>query len=133
MDPKKLSLRLKPRGKTTGRESAEDRQLAPMMRALKAIHSVGTPDSMNPEDLAKQRAAQEVLGRLVAPHDCHEEVGDLPPKRDGLRLGKAGLAPRQAAGDPLLSRRGIYQWKPGLLPPTGIKTHQCHRLGDPVL
>ena len=67
MDPKKLSLRLKPRGKTTGRESAEDRQLAPMMRALKAIHSVGTPDSMNPEDLAKQRAAQEVLGRLVAP------------------------------------------------------------------
>lgn len=39
MDPKKLSLRLKPRGKTTGRESAEDRQLAPMMRALKAIHS----------------------------------------------------------------------------------------------
>lgn len=67
MDPKKLSLRLKPRGKTTGRESAEDRQLAPMMRALKAIHSVGTPDSMNPEDLAKQRAAQEVLGCLVAP------------------------------------------------------------------
>ena len=67
MDPKKLSLRLKPRGKTTGRESAEDRQLAPMMRASKAIHSVGTPDSMNPEDLAKQRAAQEVLGRLVAP------------------------------------------------------------------
>ena len=38
-----------------------------MMRALKAIHSVGTPDSMNPEDLAKRRAAQEVLGRLVAP------------------------------------------------------------------
>ena len=26
-----------------------------------------------------------------------------------------------------------YQWKPGLLPPTGIKTHQCHWLGGPVL
>ena len=41
--------------------------MAPMMRALKAIHSVGAPDSMNPEDLAKQRAGQELLGRLAAP------------------------------------------------------------------
>ena len=45
----------------------EDRRLAPMMRALKAIHSVSTPGSMEPEELAKQRAAQEVLGRLAAP------------------------------------------------------------------
>ena len=65
--PKETVLAVEASRKTTGRESAEDRQLAPMMRALKAIHSVGTPDSMNPEDLAKQRAAQEVLGRLVAP------------------------------------------------------------------
>ena len=31
----------------------EDRRLAPMMRALKAIHSVSAPGSMEPEELAK--------------------------------------------------------------------------------
>ena len=67
MDGKKLSLRRKPRGNPPEAPGQEDHRLAPMMRALKAIHSVGAPDSMAPEDLAKQRAAQEVLGRLVAP------------------------------------------------------------------
>ena len=66
MSAKKLSLRPKTTEKKELPER-EERQLAPMMRALKAIHSVGTPDSMNPEDLAKQRAAQELLGRLAAP------------------------------------------------------------------
>ena len=33
------------------RETAEDRRLAPMMRALKAIHSATLPESMAPEDL----------------------------------------------------------------------------------
>ena len=67
MTPKKLSLRQKLQEKRGNEAAREDHRLAPMMRALKAIHSVGTPDSMNPEDLAKQRAAQELLGRLAAP------------------------------------------------------------------
>lgn len=46
---------------------AEERRLAPMMRALKAIHSASSPESMRPEDLKRQRAAQEVLGRLITP------------------------------------------------------------------
>ena len=65
MTPKKLSLRQKQ--KKASEPVREDHRLAPMMRALKAIHSVGAPDSMAPEDLAKQRAAQELLGRLAAP------------------------------------------------------------------
>ena len=60
MDPKKLSIRLSAKGKKEEKAGKEDRRLAPMMRALKAIHSVGAPDSMNPEDLAKQRAGQEL-------------------------------------------------------------------------
>ena len=44
-----------------------NRRLAPMLRALKAIHSATTPDTMDPEDLARQRAGQEMLGRLAAP------------------------------------------------------------------
>ena len=46
---------------------AEEKQLARMMRALKAIHSVSSAESMAPEDLARQRAAQEILGRLASP------------------------------------------------------------------
>lgn len=50
-----------------GKKSESSGRLAPMMRALKAIHSAATPDTMNPEDLARQRAGQEMLGRLAAP------------------------------------------------------------------
>lgn len=46
---------------------AEEKQLARMMKALKAIHSASDPESMAPEDLARQRAAQELLGRLASP------------------------------------------------------------------
>lgn len=47
---------------------AGNRRLEPLMRALKAIHSAGTPESMEPEDLERQRAGQELLGQLVSPH-----------------------------------------------------------------
>lgn len=83
MDPKKLSIRLSAKGKKEEKAGKEDRRLAPMMRALKAIHSVGAPDSMNPEDLAKQRAGQELLGKAGGTDDCHEKVGALFPQRDG--------------------------------------------------
>lgn len=46
---------------------AEEKQLAAMMRALKAIHSAGCAESMAPEDLARERAGQEILGRLASP------------------------------------------------------------------
>lgn len=46
---------------------AEEKRLAGMMKALKAIHSVSPTESMAPEDLARQRAAQDILGRLFTP------------------------------------------------------------------
>ena len=49
------------------RKAAETRRLDPVMRALKAIHSSTSPESMDPEDLERQRKGQELLGRLVAP------------------------------------------------------------------
>ena len=42
-------------------------RLDPAMRVLKAIHSAGTPEELNPEDLKKQRRNQEILGNLAAP------------------------------------------------------------------
>lgn len=55
---------LKPEEK---KAQAEEKRLAAMMKALKAIHSASSPESMAPEDLTRQRAAQELLGRLAAP------------------------------------------------------------------
>ena len=50
------------------RESEEEQsRLRPMMRALKALHSATSPESMAPEDLERQRKGQELLGRLVTP------------------------------------------------------------------
>lgn len=49
------------------KELSEEKQLTGMMRALKAIHSVSDPESMAPEDLARQRTAQDILGRLASP------------------------------------------------------------------
>ena len=45
----------------------EDRRLAPMMRALKAIHSVSTPGSMEPEELAQARPFSIATGVAAAP------------------------------------------------------------------
>ena len=52
--------------KSETKKSGEKR-LALMMRALKAIHSASSPESMAPEDLERQRAGQEILGRLSTP------------------------------------------------------------------
>ncbi|MCI2057748.1 MAG: alpha/beta hydrolase [Oscillibacter sp.] len=61
----------KPRGiarhLSAKRQAAEDRRLDPVMRALKAFHSAGTPESMEPDELERQRKGQEILGRLAAP------------------------------------------------------------------
>ncbi len=49
------------------KSEADSPHMDPLMRALKAIHSAGSPDSMTPEELERQRRSQEVLGRLAAP------------------------------------------------------------------
>ena len=46
---------------------AQSPRLDPLMRALKALHSAGAPDAMDPEELERQRRNQELLGRLTAP------------------------------------------------------------------
>ena len=41
--------------------------LGPMMRAIKAVHSISDHTSTTPEDLERQRAGQELFARLVTP------------------------------------------------------------------
>ena len=59
MDSEKTPLHMKLVRRTTEQKAAaEQRRLAPMMRALKAIHSATSPESMAPDDLERQRSAQ---------------------------------------------------------------------------
>ena len=44
----------------------EELKLAPFMRLLKAVHSMGEPESFTPEDLEKQRRSQAALGNMAA-------------------------------------------------------------------
>ena len=45
----------------------EDKKLQPMMKLLKTIHSMGSNESTQPQDLQRQRRGHELLGRLVTP------------------------------------------------------------------
>ena len=66
-------------------------ELAPMMRAIKAVHSVTDHTSTSPEDLEKQRAAQELFGRLVTPsrgiRNDSLTVGNIPAEWVSLEHG----------------------------------------------
>lgn len=44
----------------------DELKLAPFMRLLKAVHSMGEPESFTPEDLEKQRRSQDALGNMAA-------------------------------------------------------------------
>ena len=61
---------------------AENPRMDPLMRALKALHSAGSPETMTPEELEHQRRNQEILGRLTAPMAGMEyeefSIGTMP-------------------------------------------------------
>lgn len=52
---------------TRKKGEADRRRMDPFMRALKALHSASAPETMDPEELERQRRSQELLGRLTAP------------------------------------------------------------------
>lgn len=74
-------LRREP-GKSPKKSELENKRLDPAMRALKAFHSASAPDSMDVEELERQRRSQELLGRLTAPMSGMEweefSLGEIP-------------------------------------------------------
>lgn len=73
MEKLRITRKRKPAGRTV-----ESHRMDPLMRALKALHSAGAPETMDPEELERQRRNQEVLGRLTAPDaDMNWEPFDL--------------------------------------------------------
>ncbi|MFQ7450891.1 MAG: hypothetical protein ACLRNQ_05015 [Flavonifractor plautii] len=54
------------------RQADETRRLDPFMRALKAIHTAATPETMNVEDLEKRPQGAGAAGPFGGPHGGHE-------------------------------------------------------------
>ena len=66
-EKKRIPLKRLHRLRNARKQAAETDDLTPMMKAIKAVHSVTSTGSTQPEDLERQRAAQELFGRLVTP------------------------------------------------------------------
>lgn len=67
MEKKPKKFKILARRSPEERQATEQKRTSNVMGALKAIHAATNPDSMNLEDLEKQRKGQELLGHLVAP------------------------------------------------------------------
>lgn len=95
--PKKQLIKLHTKSKTDeARDAAEQRQTTAFMAALKAIHSAASPNSMDPEDLERQRKGQELLGRLITPMlNLSWEPFDLAGVPAAWVRPKRGHAPHQ--------------------------------------
>jgi orotidine-5'-phosphate decarboxylase len=76
--------------------------LGPMMRAIKAVHSISDHTSTTPEDLERQRAAEELFARLVTPgigiRSDSLTVGGLKGRGHPGAAGRYQLAGRAFAG-----------------------------------
>ena len=110
----------------------EELKLAPFMRLLKAVHSMGEPESFTPEDLEKQRRSQDALGNMAA------SMSGLvwePFTLAGMDAAWMAAFPRtQAAqGHPLLPRRRLHQRRPGFFQGPGLEAHPGHGDGHPRL
>lgn len=67
MDQEKKKLKKLAHRTPEERKAAEDRRTAALINALRTIRSATSPDSMDAEELERQRKGQEMLGRLAAP------------------------------------------------------------------
>ena len=66
-EKKRIPLKRLHRLRNARKQAAETEDLTPMMKAIKAVHSVTDHTSTTPEDLERQRAAQELFAKLVTP------------------------------------------------------------------
>lgn len=101
--------------------------LGPMMRAIKAVHSISDHTSTTPEDLERQRAAEELFARLVTPgigiRSDSLTVGSIPAewvslehghdRRHAVCTATAAATPAASWGTPAFWPAS-WRWLPGL-------------------
>ena len=91
-EKKRIPLKRLHRLRTARKQAAETDDLTPMMKAIKAVHSVTSTGSTQPEDLERQRAAQELFGRLVTPNLLIRRHVVLYCHGGGYTCGQLGYA-----------------------------------------
>ena len=107
-------------------QAAEKRRLGPALQALKALHSVGTPGSMNAEELERQRRMQDIIGHLAAPM---AGLSWEPFSLNGMNAAwMRRKAPHKRRRAILYPRRRLHQRQSGLFPYSGLQAGQCHRI-----
>ena len=114
MEPKLRIIRKK-------KSEAENAHLDPLMRALKALHSAGAPESMTAEELERQRRSQEVLGKLTAP------MTGMDYEEFALS-GMSAAWTRQPPCDFILPRRRLHERQPRLFARTVVQARACDGL-----
>ena len=94
--------------------------LGPMMRAIKAVHSISDHTSTTPEDLERQRAAEELFARLVTPgigiRSDSLTVGSIPAEWVSLEHGhdRRHAATLAASWGTPAFWPASWRWLPGL-------------------
>ena len=102
-------------------------RLDPAMRLLKAIHSAGTPEELNPEDLKKQRRNQEILGNLSAPWQAWN--GNPFPSEKFPLPGCACSGPiKKNMRFFTVTAADTHQRQPGIFQGSGLQADPGHRL-----
>ena len=118
MEPKLRIIRKK-------KSEAEKAHLDPLMRALKALHSAGAPESMTAEELERQRRSQEVLGKLTAPMTGmdYEEFA-----LSGMSAAWTRLKAPHGSRRFVLPRRRLHERQPRLFARTVVQARACDGL-----
>ena len=119
MEPKLRIIRKK-------KSEAENAHLDPLMRALKALHSAGAPESMTAEELERQRRSQEVLGKLTAPMTGMDYEEFALGHERGVDAAQG--PPRQPPCDFILPRRRLHERQPRLFARTVVQARACDGL-----
>lgn len=120
MEPKLRIIRKK-------KSEAENAHLDPLMRALKALHSAGAPESMTAEELERQRRSQEVLGKLTAPM-TGMDYEEFALSGMSAAWTPAKAPPRQPPCDFILPRRRLHERQPRLFARTVVQARACDGL-----
>ena len=124
-EKKRIPLKRLHRLRNARKQAAETDDLTPMMKAIKAVHSVTSTGSTQPEDLERQRAAQELFARLVTPNLL---INTTPITVNNVSAEWVRMNQGPPPCGAILPWRRLHLRPVGLCPRAGQQTGAFHRV-----